>query len=1106
MLDTLKELEGSGVIPDPSLVSPETGQWTQAAERDEEDRMRAVLDEQYTILDNAAISNNAAIRGARQVFTNIGFSQTFNDILHEVGIDLGNEPEPGFDATKHPHLTEGIPPEFHRNIWNSRSMAEAETNAGYYRDYLRNRDMIEAAGFVGQSADLAAGLVDVDALLVPLKGGSLVAGTVGRRLASAGLKDGRLAASIAGAARGAEAGAIVGGVGVASGAPGADLPDIPQMILGGMAFGSTIGGAIEKGGITPQNQADAATRAYEQYTKAKATGFQPEYLNASVNGIRVATGSVGSARVRFKEAPAGMRESSKPWFDRAADDGNAEAARRVIEGKEDAETTNIDNWIGRAAQKVQNWVDKTPMKSLYTSVSDMGVIGNKLAYDLLYHPGGMIDGTHPAAGYDALYTQELSVPVQNYHRLAMDYMGRPRDTIKNKVSNAFVTKQQYREFDRAVRMELETRYHDGVGDPNAHRAVKEMADSLDEMHKRAVAIQRGRAGETPVAGSENLQPKSGYYSRTWSGEQMAKYNQDTIIQALSDGYMKLLPTGAAVDKALVKKIVTSIVTRAKSVEEGIDTNLVGLLRDNGKEFLRDTLKNNNLSDKEIDSIIAAFVGKAEDRAKPGFLKDRIELDMRTPIPGTNATLMDLLEPDLYKSMHLYTRKVSGTSALARKGYQLGDKTSIMEAIKDEMVASGMKVNDPRIDDILETTFSYFGAGAVGKGVDPLLLSTMRLTRQSLLGTLGLTQLSELGNVVSMVGVEAAMKAMGPEMRSIFSGKKTPLVQELHDAFIFLDKDHILFDDELALDITGRSTVMQSQFADGAYKTIAFGDKIAGYTSLFYQAMTFSQRLALSGINSKLYKVLSSGPLDAGVSRRLLDTGLDETMVQNLQNYIDKGVIKMGDDGQLTMGFDKWKHEDLQAYKLAMHQFVGKAVQKNLPGEVPYWATKQFGQFMTQLRMFPIQAAQKQFLRNMRHADSTAAASMLWNLGIAGIIYSISETIKGRGGDLTPEKIAKGAINYAPTTGWMPMVTDPLAEIMGMPELKMNKYGPPGRATDGIIPVPPAIPTMNRMMHIPGAALGSFNGIDRNEAVALSSLPVIGNTYGFSALFNYVKDN
>jgi len=126
--------------------------------------------------------------------------------------------------------------------------------------------------------------------------------------------------------------------------------------------------------------------------------------------------------------------------------------------------------------------------------------------------------------------------------------------------------------------------------------------------------------------------------------------------------------------------------------------------------------------------------------------------------------------------------------------------------------------------------------------------------------------------------------------------------------------------------------------------------------------------------------------------------------------------------------------------------------------------------------------------------------------MAAIVYSVSQIIKGRGDRLTTEKIAKGAINYAPTTGWLPMVSDPLVEIMGMPGLRMNKYGPPGRATDGIIPVPPAIPTMNRMLHLPGAVLGSFNGIDRQEASALSSIPIVGNMYGFSALFNYLKDN
>jgi hypothetical protein len=1072
---------GFGLVPDPMLVNSESGKLTYQAERAKEDKYEEQRKDEYTLLDEALTTNNSIY-----------------DVATSVAIDLGSKAEEGYDAKKEPGLFDGVAPEWHKRLAKADSPIEAWAIRGQIDNYTQNLDKLGASGWTGTGAMLAAGLVDADALLIPVTGGSYLGPKTAVSLARMGLKDGRIASTIVGTARGLEAGAVVSAAGTTLGNT-TDPGDIPSMLLGGMAFGSTIGAVAGKGGILPEHQLQAAMKAHDGYVKAKENNF--------TNPTMVKSGSVGAARVRFTEAPPNMRESSKPWFDRAADDGNAESARKVLTGELDAETTNVDHFIGRAAQKAQNWVDKSPMRSLYTSVSDMGVIGNKLAYDLLYHPGGMMDGAaHPAAGFDAMYTQELSVPMQQYHGLAMDYMGRSRDGFKNKVTNIFTTKSQYRDFDKAVRYEMESRYHDGAGDPNAHPAVKEMSDLLDEMHKRAIGIQKGRAGETPVNGSENLQEKSGYYSRHWSGEEMMKYDQNAIIAALTDGYTKLMPAGSVVDRAAVEKIVKSIVTRAKAVEEGIDTNLVGLLRDGGKEFLRDTLKNNNLSEKEIESLMTAFVGNAADRAKPGFLKDRIELDMRTQIPGTNATLLDLLEPDMYRSMHMYTRKVSGTSAMARKGYQLGDKASIMEAIKDEMVSNGMNVKDQRIDDILETAFSYFGAGAVGKGVDPLLLSTMRLTRQSLLGTLGLTQLSELGNLVSAVGVEAAIKAMPAEMRSIFSGKKTPLVQELHDAFIFMDKDHILHDDELALDTVGKSTVVQSQFADNAYKTIAFGDKLAGYTSLFYQAMTFSQRLALSSVNHKLYKTLSAGALDAGTSRRLLDLGLDETMATKLQDYITKGTVKYDADGNLTMGFDKWKPQDLEEYKLAMHQFVSRAVQKNLPGENPYWATKQFGQFMTQLRMFPIQAAQKQFLRNMRHADSTAAAAMVWNLGVAGMVYATSETIKGRGDELTLEKIAKGAISYAPTTGWMPMITDPVAEIMGMPELRMNKYGPPGRATDGIIPVPPAIPTMNRMLHIPGAALGAFNGVDRNEASALSALPIVGNTYGFSALFNYLKDN
>lgn len=1075
-----QETTGFGLAPDPRYYSP-TGELTLESRRLQKEQAEREREGELTLLDEGMRSFN-----------------TIYDVAANAAIEFGTEDDPNFDPFNEPGLYDNIPDEYHKELGSTGSAIEAWAKRGRIEQILQDRQKLEMAGFSGTAASLAASVIDADALLIPVSGGTYLGTKASTTLAKMGVKQGRLRGAVTGVGAGLEAGAITGGVGAAFGTA-TDATDVTSMMLGGMAFGGTIGAVIGKGPTSAYDQMYKAKAVHDEYIQAKARGFTPAGTMMSE------AGSLSAGKVRMVDTPE-LRPSSKPWFDRAADDTNAINAMNILKGKMDSESTNIDNLVGRAAQKVQNWTDRSPLKSLYSEVAHLGVIGNKLAYDTLYHPGGIIDGSVPAAGYDAMYTQELSIPIQNYHNYAMEYMGKSTDGRWNRAKNMFTSRDAYNDFNRQVLLELETRYHDGgKGLDNVHESVKKLADDMDEMHKKAIDIQKGRSGEAAVKGSEDLEHRPGYFSRRWSGEQMAKFKEKDLVTALRESYLKLLPEGSIVDIKTLDSIVKSIVTRSKALDEGIDTNLVGLLRDGGKEFLRDTLKNNSLSDKQIQSIIDAFTGSAAERAKPGFLKKRIELDLRVKIPGTDKMLLDLLEPDLYKGMHYYTRKVSGTSALARKGYQLADKTEIIESIKDEMSANGFKGDYDKANDILETTFSYFGAGAVGEGVDPLLLSTMRLTRQSLLGSLGLTQMTELGNVILMSGVEATMKQMPKEMKAIFTGKKTPLVQELHDAFIFMDKDHILHDDQLALDITGKSTVLQNQYADSAYKAIAFGDKIAGHTSLFYQAMTFSQRLAMSSINHKLYKLLGKGELDANTSRRLLDVGLDDTMTEMLQDYINKGVITKV-DGEVTMNFNKWNPDDLQDYKLAMHQFVNRAVQKNLPGEVPYWATKQLGRFMTQLRMFPIQAFQKQFLRNMRHADSTTAKALLFNLGMAAIVYSVSQIIKGRGDRLTTEKIAKGAINYAPTTGWLPMVSDPLVEIMGLPGFRMNKYGPPGRATDGIIPVPPAIPTMNRMLHLPGAVLGSFNGIDRQEASALSSIPIVGNMYGFSALFNYLKDN
>lgn len=1056
-----------------------------------EEAIAAERANEWTLLDEAA---NAGYNGVWDVGANLTIEWSYPD-------------DPSFDPNKQEGLFDGLPAMYHKEIFNSGSAKEAWAKRGYFEEQLKNQRKIEASGYAGTAAAMAAGIIDADALLVPFYGGTVLGTKVGKALTKVGVTSRLVRDPLVGAAAGLEAGAVVG---IAGATLGTQNPsEIPISILSGLSFGTTIGTISGGVGATSRaNQTRLAREALDEYIKKQ-----------SDTGNVFGPGSVGAARVATRGpivAPSGLNKDQIARFNSSAANTDAMYAREVIAGREDSETTNLDNVFGRGGQVFQNWVDKSPLRSLYTEVNNLGVQGADLAYRTLVHPGGMVDGVPPAALYDAMYTQELATPLQNYHKLAMEYLSRPSNGLINKIKNTFVGKKEYQAFNREIWYELENLKHTGKYSDDINPHVKEMADQINAMHERAVDIMQGRAGEISVRGSEALEKTPGYYRRVWDGEAIKNIEntpgvpKNAIENALYKSYLSLLDNVAELspeDLSTIRKIVRSIIVRAKALDEGIDTNLIGLLRSEGKEFLRQTLKNNEIDNDAIESLISKLTNQSSERAKPGFLKERIELDMRVPIEGTNLMLIDLLEPDLYKSMHRYVRKVSGTSALARKDIHIADKVDTIESIKAEIAANGGDPNDPRIDDILETMYSYFGAGSIGRGVDPLILNAMRVTRQSLLGTLGLTQMSELGTVLGMAGVEATVKMFPKEMSAALSGKMSPFIQELHDAFIFLDKDYILFDDELAIDLVGKSSQVQNRLAKNAGLVLAKGDKVLGYTSLFYQSMSFSQRLALSSVNQRLYKIFSSpGSLgDQANMRRLKDMGMHPEAFDAFERYVNKGVIKqVGDD--LQMNFDKWSNKDLQAYKLGMNLMAARAVQKILAGEHSLWMLHPVGQLLGQLRLFPLIALQKQFTRQLRMADKTTTAAMLYNLGVAAIIYSVMETVKGRGHTLDTEKIAKGAINYSPTTGWMPMATDPLAEIMGLQSLKLNKYGPPGRATEGILPTPPVLPTLNRIGHLPGAILGAVDGVDRNEASAYSAIPILGSTYGFSALFNYMKEN
>ncbi len=88
-----------------------------------------------------------------------------------------------------------------------------------------------------------------------------------------------------------------------------------------------------------------------------------------------------------------------------------------------------------------------------------------------------------------------------------------------------------------------------------------------------------------------------------------------------------------------------------------------------------------------------------------------------------------------------------------------------------------------------------------------------------------------------------------------------------------------------------------------------------------------------------------------------------------------------------------------------------------------------------------------------------------------------------------------------------MWTDPVASMFGLDEARFNQYGARGVST-GVLPVPAAIPTLNKMAHIPAAVIHAlpFGGDFKDSDIsALKTIPIVGSAYGFSAMFNAMKD-
>lgn len=1126
---------------------------------------------------------STAIAGGANTAVNL-----YNDFERKT---LAGDADPNWDAAAWLGANaDRVPAEGQWRYMQTRNAAEAELLLSDYNAMAEENALLEKrGGFTSFTAQALAGLVDLDAPLALLSGGTAL-GIKGSLL---GTRFGRVAVgAAAGGASNAALMTVDYGVN-----PHGDWTSIPTAALLGVGLGG-FAGSISPKAFTQANAGlvDEFATSVEHGTPLTDKAVRNEFFE-DVNpygspDAPVAEGRapqvftppaekpVGGVSPTRAAAPAGSsvgaaQLNAKPGWQGLVEDADELAIMEnaVQRHKNEKLYDKFDEaWdrvesaapgLAHAARVFDRAVSASPLGSVYAKLANSpSYVAKMLAHDLMVNPGGVAANARAGALLKVDYENQLrgiGIPafVDSYNAWAAK---QGKGVVERNMSRDLKA-----QFDNQVALELQARRYDAIYDPRkSDQHVVDAANAHDAWSKRELEINQGRPGEGSVLGWQDVKWEKGYMHQRWSGAKMNRLiaqgtaTVDQMVDLLSRSYMKLHP---GMELADAKIYARALVNRARTTDRGVNTNLIGLLQEDGTDYLRQTLQNNGVPDRDIARLIEQLTQRAKQKSQQGVSKRRIDVDLREK-DASGLSLMDIVDTNLLDSMAQRSRGTSGRAALARKGiYSPQDRDRIIKTVLNEQLA---RKGQPTLGDNwrekldgilwdekdltpeqLHDYFSFFGQGAIGGGISAGYSRAMKLTNLALLNGLGLTQLAETGPIIAAFGWEKFLHYAGDSLKSSLGKGDSPLVQELAHMHVFVP-EHRLYRDDMTHELEKGSA--QTEFWATVDHTLNQAQRMQGYMTGMYKVKEFQQRIAVTAAADKIMTFLGvyseAGSMSAA---RLAELGLSEDLQRRLTAYIQNGTVEfkrgtssataapapkkkgfyqppdpMATAGILNsdrmylhkLNFDKWDPRDVEEFVAVLNLSTHRQVQKALAGESSMIFHKDgLVALFVHLKSFPLLAMTKQTMRHARVADSESIAALTYGLMTAGAVYTAKQALLGKGEETMddPVKMMKGAFGMSNLTGWLPMFTDPLASMLGMDNLKFNEYS---RGIDGnVITMPAAFPTLNKMANIPGALLSPItgavglreNGLDANAINALKATPLMGNYYGIPALLNIARD-
>lgn len=815
--------------------------------------------------------------------------------------------------------------------------------------------------------------------------------------------------------------------------------------------------------------------------------------------------SVGAARVSGSEdAPVfTSSESSKIVQAEASrfldENPDIDNMFRNLDEFEDLDAPLASRLAQRLGEYIYKGIQKTPFISDYDRlVRSAGNTGKWLAHLTMDSPVGQIVNNRSAHAVSDLLSRTAANDFAPY--ASTHYNTWAKDNNIPLISRRRFLEGQ-KEFSRELQTYRENLYM-GRDNPDVHPSIKQASEDLDVAFNRLLEANK----KYGVEGFEDIEYRKGYTPRKWDGDKFARIEEQDgigsarVVQAIKKGILNDNPD---INDQLALIFATAIRRSAKNRQLGSPMGSLMTVNTGGQAALEMAIQDLGIAfGGEATKMAEEILYKTSERGLVKSARRRIGLDMTTPIEGTNYTLMDLADNDVYGLADKAVRAQSNYAGLASVGIQNRDKDIWIQAAVDE--ANSLGLDPQEAAKAVRNTFSYFGDGAYAGGAGAIAGRLNKAAILTYLGQLGLTQLAEIGVSMGTAGIKGWTKYAKKTIPDMLKGKDPEILKSLGGAAhysgdhrLFVRTDHL---DDMDLNSNNQLLRMLDSVMDQ-------GTRAMGYLSGFYKVNEMLHNVAALSMNDYMVRQIKNG-ID---NNRLKSMGVDPEFRGIINKHLDNGNIKFDADGNVSdMGVENWDADELDLLKIVTKRNVDQTVQRTRRGEGFYWQYEAVGSLFASLKSYTFSALQKQLVKNLRNADMESFSMIVATTGTAALAYTAKQIVNGNDKNLTPERIAKGALGWSSMLSPAMMAVDPLSYLIGADRMEGSPF--PLNSwryhSDGLIGMFSGISAVNdiaKILRVPSDLLDDGN-LSNESINAVRSIPVIGRSFPMIPIINSLDNN